>query len=106
MGLNQGEPFQQLTHGSEIPSNATVFIWLREFSKSRNSILDDERIGRALLRVLPENVLVIQRMLVSDIRRTYQMIQRDLNFRSAVIYKITMKKLKKKINISFSLDYP
>ena len=36
----------QETYGSEAPSKATIYNWIREFSSGRSCVFDSERSGR------------------------------------------------------------
>ncbi|GFV98212.1 uncharacterized protein TNCV_4449691 [Trichonephila clavipes] len=88
--LNQEECIQrlQLAFRDESPYRATVFIWLKEFCSSHNSLQDEEHTERPRSAVIPDNVSAIRKMLMEDNRCTYQMIQKELNFGSAAMYKI------------------
>ncbi|GFS65359.1 uncharacterized protein TNCV_2451702 [Trichonephila clavipes] len=92
-GLNQKECVQrlQLAFGDESPCRATVFRRFKEFCSGHNSLQDEEHTERPA--VIPDNVSAIRKLLMVDNRCTYQMIQKELNFGSAAIYKIIHEEL-------------
>ncbi|GFX72495.1 uncharacterized protein TNCV_4060921 [Trichonephila clavipes] len=89
-GLNQEECVQrlQLAFGDESPCHATVFRWFKEFCSGHNSLQNEEHTRWSRPAVIPDNVSAIRKMLMDDDRCTYRMIQKELNFGSAAIYKI------------------
>ncbi|PRD31813.1 UNVERIFIED_CONTAM: Histone-lysine N-methyltransferase SETMAR [Trichonephila clavipes] len=94
-GLNQEECVQcvQLAFGDESPCRTTVFRWFEEFCRGHNSVQDEEQTERSWSAVIPDNVSAIRKMLMDDNRCTYQMIQMELSFESAAIYKIIPEEL-------------
>ncbi|GFW50661.1 histone-lysine N-methyltransferase SETMAR [Trichonephila clavipes] len=102
-GLNHEECYQgmQLAFGNESPCRATVARWFKEFCSCHNSLQDEEHTGRPRLAVIPDNVSAIRKMLMDDNRCTYQMIQKELNFGSAAIYKIIHEELHMKKVVCF-----
>ncbi|GFS59888.1 histone-lysine N-methyltransferase SETMAR [Trichonephila clavipes] len=83
----------QLVFRNEFSCRATVFRWFKEFYRGRNSLQGEEHTRRPRLTVIPDNVFTIRKMLMNDNRRTYQMIQKELNIRSAAIHKIIHEEL-------------
>ena len=59
--LDQEEFFQclQLACEYEAQSLATAFIWFIEICRGRNSLLDENYVGRHWSTIKPENVLTI-----------------------------------------------
>nr|XP_015914885.2 histone-lysine N-methyltransferase SETMAR-like [Parasteatoda tepidariorum] len=91
-GFNQEECVQrlQLAFVDESPARVTVFRWYKEFIRGRTFLQDEEHTGRP---VIPDNVSAIRKMLKDDNRCTYQIIQKELNIRSAAIRKIKHEEL-------------
>ena len=74
--LDQKECIQclKLPYDDEAPSYTTVFRWFTEFCRGQNSLLNEKYTERTFLAVLPEIVLIIQKILIDDNRCIYQMI--------------------------------
>ncbi|GFU20715.1 histone-lysine N-methyltransferase SETMAR [Trichonephila clavipes] len=106
-GLNQEEFVQwlQLAFGDESPCCATVFRWFKEFCSGNNSLQDEEHTGRPRPAIIPDNVSSIRKMLMDDNRCTYQLIQKELNFGSAAIYKIIREELHMKKVVCLSVPH-
>ncbi|GFV94399.1 histone-lysine N-methyltransferase SETMAR [Trichonephila clavipes] len=67
--------------------------WLKEFFRGRNSLQDEERIGKLRSAVISDNVSSIRKMLMNDNRCTNQKIQKKLSIGSAAIRTIIHEEL-------------
>ena len=80
VGLNENQCVERLhsAFGGEAPSRATVFRWFSEYRKGRETFCDEDRAGRPCSAVTPENIVAVQKMIESDGKCTYHMIEISL----------------------------
>lgn len=56
----------QLVYVNEFLSHFTLFRWLTEFHKDRNSLLEEENTRRHMSVQVPENILIMLKILMDD----------------------------------------
>lgn len=74
--------------GDDAPSQATVYRWVAEFRRGRQSTEDEHRCGRPLEASTEENVDLIQDMVLADRRVTIQHIAETLNISTGTAHHI------------------
>lgn len=89
-GLTQQQCFESLhsTFGDEAPSKASVYNWYNEFKRGRRSLKDEEKPGRPISVVTPENIDAVQKLIEQDRHVTYLEIKATLGISATSIHKI------------------
>jgi hypothetical protein len=69
-GLNQEQCLERLqsAFSHDAPSRSTVFSWLAEFRRGRQSLEDEPRCGRPPTAVTPENIELVRQLVLEDRR--------------------------------------
>ena len=75
-----------LTFGDETPSHATVKRWYNEFDRGHHSLADGFRKGRPKSVVGPENINVVQKLIMQDRHVTYCETEATLGITSTSIH--------------------
>lgn len=88
--LSQQESYDRLrlAFHDEAPSRATIYNWFNEFKRGRTNLTDDLREGRPSTATTENNISVVQRMIETDKRVTYQQIRTSLGIGMSQVHKI------------------
>ncbi|GBP96657.1 Putative uncharacterized protein FLJ37770 [Eumeta japonica] len=111
VGLSEEQcvPRLQLAFNNEAPSRAVGFRWFREFRNGRNSLQDEEHMGRPVSSDTLENVGRVRKMIEGDNPFTYHMIHYTLGIDLAAVYKVMQDELKMKkkcFSMGFASSHP
>ncbi len=84
-GISQADSLKLLREAfpDSAPSEAMVYRWFREFKRGRQSLEDEERIGRPATAVTEESIAAAEAMVREDRRVTYVDIEAALQIGSA-----------------------
>ena len=94
-GFTQQQCFESLqsTFGDEAPSKASVYNWYNEFKRGRRSLKDEEKPGRPISVVTPENIDAVRKLIEQDRHVTYFEIEATLDISATSIRKIMREHL-------------